>query len=57
VGLSEGELHGAQGGVSALLRLRDRQGRTLGHFRAQLERLQDTFMSQVGLHGGQKSLS
>ena len=30
---------------------------TLVHARAQLEQLQDTFMSQVGLHGGQKSSS
>jgi hypothetical protein len=34
-----------------------RQGLTIVHVRAQLEQLQDTFMSQVGLHGGQKSSS
>ena len=33
------------------------QGLTLVYFTAQLEQLHDTFMSQVGLHGGQKSSS
>ena len=33
------------------------QGLTLVHVRAQLEQLQYTFMSSVGLHGGQKSSS
>jgi hypothetical protein len=33
------------------------QGLTLVHIRAQLEQLQDTFMSQVGSYGGQKSSS
>jgi len=37
--------------------LAERQGLTLVHVRAQLEQLQDTFMSQVGFHGGQKSSS
>jgi len=34
-----------------------RQGFTLVHVRAQLQQLQDTCMSHVGLHGGQKSSS
>jgi hypothetical protein len=33
------------------------QGLTLVHVRAQLEQLQDTFMSEAGLHGGQKRSS
>jgi len=33
------------------------QGRTLVHVRAQLEQLQDTFMSKVGLYDGHKSSS
>ena len=33
------------------------QGLTLVHIRAQLEQLKDTFMSEAGLHGGQKSSS
>jgi hypothetical protein len=33
------------------------QGLTLVHVRAQFEQLQDTFMSEVGLHGGRKSSS
>ena len=40
--------------IHAALRQR-RQGLRLVHVRAQLEQLQDTFMGQVGLHGGQKS--
>ena len=34
-----------------------RQGLTLVHVRAQLKQLQDTFMSKVGLYGGQRSSS
>ena len=37
--------------------LEQRQGLTLVHIRAQLEQLQDTFMSQVWFNGGQKSSS
>jgi hypothetical protein len=33
------------------------QGLTLVHVRAQLEELQDTFMSYVGSYGGQQSSS
>jgi hypothetical protein len=33
------------------------QGLTLVHVRAQLERLQDTFMGEAGLHGGQNNSS
>jgi hypothetical protein len=33
------------------------QGLTLVHVRAQLEQLQDTFMSQVGFYGGQRCSS
>jgi len=33
------------------------QGLTLVHVRVQLEQLQDTLMSYVGLYGGQKSPS
>jgi hypothetical protein len=38
-------------------RVTPRQGLTLVHVIAQLEQLQDTFLRQVGLHGGQKSSS
>jgi hypothetical protein len=31
------------------------QGLTFVHIRAQLEQLQDTFMDEVGSHGGQRS--
>jgi len=33
------------------------QGLTLVHLRAQLEQLQNTLMSSVGVYGGQKSSS
>jgi hypothetical protein len=32
------------------------QGLTLVHVRAQLKQLQDTFMSELGLYGGESSL-
>jgi hypothetical protein len=42
-------------GTSRLLCSASKQGLTLVHVRAQLEQLQDTFMNEVKLNGGQKS--
>jgi len=41
-------------GVGAAHSFAQGQGLTLVHFGAQLEQFQDSFMSEVGSHGGQK---